>query len=142
MFTKPTYTRFVSLFIFSLLYSSTLFAELVNIDSIELKKLLSEKTLIIDVRRVEEWSDTGVIKNSKLLTFFDSQGNYNAEKWYANLSKLSNATTPVILICRSGVRSKAVANWMVNSLGYQKVYNVKDGMIGWKGSDGKTLAPE
>ena len=142
MFNKFIYARLACLCFFSLVYSGTLFAELINIDSTELKNLLSEKTLIIDVRRVEEWSDTGVIKNSKLLTFFDSQGNYNAEKWHAGISKLSDTTTPVILICRSGARSKTVANWMVNSLGYQKVYNVKDGMIGWKGSDGKTVAPE
>ena len=142
MFNILIYARLACLCFFSLVYSGTLFAELINIDSTELKKLLSEKTLIIDVRRVEEWSDTGVIKNSKLLTFFDSKGNYNAEKWYSDLSKLSDTMTPVVLICRSGARSKAVANWMVNSLGYQKVYNVKDGMIGWKGSDGKTVAPE
>jgi rhodanese-related sulfurtransferase len=142
MFNQLTGLRFFCLCICMLAYSSAWSAELVNIDNAELQGLLTEKTLIIDVRRVEEWSTTGVIENSRLLTFFDQKGNYDAEKWQGELSKLSDASTPVILICRSGSRSKMIGNWMVNSLGYEKVFNVTDGIVGWKGAAGKTVSPD
>ena len=141
MLYKIINAQFISLFIISLLYSSTLLAELVNIDNAELQNLLDQNTLIIDVRRVEEWADTGVIENSQLLTFFDKNRNFNAYKWQADISKLSDTLTPVILICRSGARSKVVANWMINTLGYQNVYNVKQGITSWKRASGKTVDP-
>jgi rhodanese-related sulfurtransferase len=141
MLYKIINAQFISLFIISLLYSSTLLAELVNIDNAELQNLLDQNTLIIDVRRVEEWADTGVIENSQLLTFFDKNRNFNAYKWQADISKLSDTLTPVILICRSGARSKVVANWMINTLGYQNVYNVEQGITSWKRVSGKTVDP-
>ena len=141
MFIRFNYARLACLCIFSLFYSGALLADLVNIDNVELKKLLNEKTIIIDVRRADEWTDSGVIENSQLLTFFDSSGGYDAEKWYADLSKISDTATPVILICRTGMRSKVVGNWLVKSMGYQNVYNVKDGILGWKGAAGETVPP-
>lgn len=141
MFKIIVNARFGCLFLLSLLYSGTLLADLVNIDNIQLQNLLNEKTLIIDLRRAEEWADTGVIENSQLLTFFDKNRNFNADKWQADVSKFSDTSTPVILICRSGSRSKVIGNWMVNTLGYQNVYNVEEGIINWKRSSGKTVAP-
>jgi rhodanese-related sulfurtransferase len=139
MSTKLTHTGFACLFVFSLLYSGTLLAELVNIDNTQLQNLLDEKTVIIDVRRADEWADTGVVESSQLLTFFDKNGNVDAQKWYSDISKFSDASTPVILICRSGSRSKVIGNWMVKKLGYQKVYNVESGILSWKRSSGKTI---
>jgi rhodanese-related sulfurtransferase len=139
MLTQPTYTRFVCLCFFSLLYSGTLLAELVNIDNNELQKLLNEKTVFIDVRRAEEWAETGVIESSQLLTFFDGNGNFNEQKWQIDMSDLLDSSSPVILICRNGSRSKVIGNWMVNTLGYQTVYNVKEGILSWKRSSGKTV---
>jgi rhodanese-related sulfurtransferase len=139
MLTQLTYTRFVCLCFFSLLYSGTLLAELVNIDNNELQKLLNEKTIFIDVHRAEEWAETGVIESSQLLTFFDGNGNFNEQKWQIDMSDLSDSSSPVILICRNGSRSKVIDNWMVNTLGYQTVYNVKEGILSWKRSSGKTV---
>ncbi|MFT4606450.1 MAG: rhodanese-related sulfurtransferase, partial [Chitinophagales bacterium] len=119
----------------------TLLAELVNIDNTELQKLLNEKTIIIDVRRAEEWAETGVIESSQLLTFFDGNGYFNAQKWQTEMSELSDSSSPVILICHSGSRSKVIGNWMVNTLGYQTVYNVKEGILSWKRFSGKTVTP-
>ena len=142
MSTKFFNTHFIYFFVISLLYSGTLLAELIDINNTELQELLNEKTLIVDVRRAEEWLETGVIKGSQLLTFFDKNGNTNTEKWYSDISDLSDKKTPVILICRSGSRSKVIGNWMRRTLGYQTVYNVTDGITGWKRSDGKTVMLE
>jgi len=37
----------------------------------------------------------------------------------------------VIVICRSGNRTKAVSQFLSHEAGYAKVYNVKQGIRGW-----------
>jgi len=126
---------------FSLLYSGTLLAEIVNIDNNELQKLLNEKTFIIEVRRAKEWAKTGVIKSSQLFTFLDGNGNFNEQKWQIDMSDLSDSSSPVILICRNGSRSKVIGNWVVYTPDYQTVYNLKEGILSWKRSSGKMVTP-
>lgn len=120
MLTQLTYTRFICLCIFSLLYSGTLLAELVNIDNSELQKLLNEKTVLL--RYEEPWNRLKQVSSKAV--------NY-----------LPSSTEMVILICRNGSRSKVIGNWMVNTLGYQTVYNVKEGILSWKRSSEKTVNP-
>jgi hypothetical protein len=45
-----------------------------NLSNAELKVLLETDTPIYDVRRPEEWRQTGVVEGSKLLTFVDAGG--------------------------------------------------------------------
>jgi len=47
---------------------------------ISCKKLLNEKTVFIDVRRVEEWAETGAIESSQLLIFCGGNGNFDEQK--------------------------------------------------------------
>ena len=47
---------------------------------------------------------------------------------------------PVIIICRSGNRTKVGSQMLVQQGGYQKVYNVKDGIRSWA-KEGRTMAP-
>ena len=44
---------------------------------------------IIDIRRASEWQDTGVIKQSNLITFFNKKGNYNLKDWLSKLKKIA-----------------------------------------------------
>ena len=37
---------------------------------------------------------------------------------------------PIIVVCRAGVRSTTAAA-MLYGLGYERVYNLKDGMVDW-----------
>ena len=37
---------------------------------------------------------------------------------------------PIIVVCRAGVRSTTAAA-MLYGLGYERVYNLKDGMVEW-----------
>jgi len=50
------------------------------------------------------------------------------ETRYEELSK----TTPILTVCRTGVRSDAAAAFL-NSVGFQEVYSVLGGMVAWKG---------
>ena len=71
--------------IYILILPNYSFADVINVDNLKIIKLINKGTPIIDIRRVDEWSQTGVIPGSHLLTFFDKQGNYNKEKWLSNL---------------------------------------------------------
>ena len=102
--------RFFIKYIFCLLIFKFAFAEVVDVNNEEIVKLSNINIPIVDVRRSSEWVQTGVIPNSILLTFFDKDGNYNFDKWYEKLQLEINEGDPIILICRSGKRSKIVAN--------------------------------
>jgi rhodanese-related sulfurtransferase len=108
-----------------------LFAEIHTIDTEKLKKLISDGIALIDIRTEQEWIDTGVIESSNLITFFDKNGNSNAEEWMSRLQKIATKTDPVIIICRSGRRSNIVANYLDKKKDYLTVYDATEGMKSW-----------
>ena len=108
--------RFYIKIVVGLLTVKFAFAEVIDINNEEMIKLSNVNIPIVDVRRSSEWDQTGVIPNSILLTFFDEEGNYNFDEWYEKLQLEINVTDPIILICRSGYRSKIVANMIDENL--------------------------
>ena len=101
-----------------------------NIGNDELQQLLSSGTPLYDIRRIEEWRETGVVSGSRRLTFFDEQGRVNP-KFLPAFTQRIGKDDPVILICRTGNRTSALAKYLVEELGYTKVYNVARGITGW-----------
>ena len=117
------------------------FAEVKEADNQEIISLMQNGVPIIDIRRAEEWSDTGVIKQSNLLTFFDKNGNYNIDKWLPELKKIVKEGDPVIIICRSGKRSGIVSKFLDEQANYFNVYNASGGILSWVKSKNKTVQP-
>ena len=101
-----------------------------HVDNIELKALLAKGTKLIDLRRKEEWDQTGIIEGSHKLTAFDGRGNF-VRTFPAKLKSLAGENEAVILICRSGNRSSVIANMLVERAGYTEVYNVGEGIVKW-----------
>ncbi len=101
-----------------------------NIDNDELQQLLLQGTPLYDIRRAEEWRETGIVRSSRRLTFFDAQGRVNS-KFLPEFTKRIGKNDPVILICRTGNRTSALAKHLVKEMGYTKVYNVARGITGW-----------
>ncbi|MDH5784774.1 MAG: rhodanese-like domain-containing protein [Chromatiales bacterium] len=101
-----------------------------NVDNDELQQLLSQGIPIYDIRRAEEWRETGVVRNSRRLTFFDAQGRVNPG-FIPEFTKRINKDDPVILICRTGNRTSAVAKYLSEEMGYTRVYNVTRGITDW-----------
>lgn len=102
-----------------------------NIGNAELKTLLAQGTPLYDIRRPEEWRQSGVVEGSRKLTFVDAAGRANPEflpRFRAEVAK----DAPVILICRTGNRTNALARELA-AQGYSKIYNVRDGISGWLG---------
>ena len=122
--------RFYINCIVCLLTAKFVFAEVIDVNNEEMIKLSNVNIPILDVRRSSEWDQTGVIPNSILLTFFDEEGNYNFDEWYEKLRLEINKGDPIILICRSGKRSKIIAQMMNENFDHV-IYNAKRGIISW-----------
>ena len=101
-----------------------------NINNSELSKLLEEKVTLVDIRRPEEWKQTGIVPGSNMITLFTSRGGINPD-FVSQLQKVSSPGKPVILICRTGNRTRAASTMLVKQLGYKNVYNVTHGITGW-----------
>ena len=100
-----------------------------NIDNAQLKSLVEQGVPLYDVRRTEEWRQTGVVAGSRKLTFVDASGRPNPEflpRFTAEVDK----NAPVVLICRTGSRTNALARELA-AQGYTKIYNVRDGITRW-----------
>ena len=130
------------LIIYFLLFASNVFAEVKEVNNEEIITLMQSGVPIIDIRRADEWRDTGIIKQSNLITFFDKKGNHNIEKWMSELKKIANESDPVIIICRSGGRSRIVANLLDQEANYSSVYDATNGMLSWINSKNKTVKPD
>lgn len=101
-----------------------------NLDNKQLKNMLDQGVAIYDIRRPEEWKKTGVVEGSNKLTFVDKNGRLKPEflpTFTRNISK----DQPVILICRTGNRTRALARHLTKEMGYTNVYNVKHGISSW-----------
>lgn len=106
-------------------------AEVSHIDNKTLQNLIEQEVPVIDVRTTSEWQETGVIKGSYLMMFFDERGQYNLDQWLEKLSTIAKKKDPVILICLTGSRSNQLANYLTKIVGYENVYNVKRGIAYW-----------
>lgn len=101
-----------------------------NIDNTTLNELVNQGFLLVDIRRKEEWQQTGVIAGSKTITLFDKRGNINPN-FVPEFTKISDPEQPVILICHSGGRTQTASRAIAQQLGYKNVMNVTHGITGW-----------
>ena len=112
------------------LFINVSFANVIDIDNTQLKKIIKEDVSIVDIRTINEWNHTGVIPNSLLITFFDEKGNYDLDQWHEKLLENSSYNKDLIIICRSGRRSKIAAEIIFKKFGIN-FYNVKYGIKSW-----------
>ena len=106
------------------------FADVVDVNNEQIVELSKTNIPIVDVRSSSEWDQTGVIPTSILLTFFDKEGNYDLDKWYEKLLLEIEEGEPIILICRSGNRSRIIAEMMDKEFD-NIIYNAKRGITSW-----------
>jgi len=101
-----------------------------NLDNKQLKTMLEQNVPIYDVRRLDEWKQTGVIEGSQLLTFVDAGGQVKSD-FLARFTAAVGKNDPVILICRTGNRTSQLARHLVEKMGFTQVYNVRNGITQW-----------
>ncbi|MEO9527678.1 FKBP-type peptidyl-prolyl cis-trans isomerase [Roseibium sp.] len=116
-----------------------------DIGNEDLKAKLAAGTTVIDIRRPDEWKQTGVIPGSHLLTFFDQGGNVNPQ-FGTELQKLiSGPADEVVFICRTGRRSQMLSEYLAGQAGFTSVANVEKGITSWIQDGGEVTdaqAPE
>ena len=134
--------RTLSITIFLMIYSMSLFAEILEVNNDKIDKLIKVGVPLVDIRTEREWYETGVIDQSNLLTFFDKYGASKVEEWITNFEKIAGRQDPVIIICRSGRRSRIVANYLVQKENYLTVYHATNGIKSWIESNNKIVEPE
>jgi rhodanese-related sulfurtransferase len=101
-----------------------------SIGNHELQSLMDRGVTTLDIRRPDEWAETGTIKGVQRLTAFDKNGQF-VPGFPDALGKLVDQDAEVVLICRTGRRSLALARAMADQAGYTKVYTHATGMSDW-----------
>jgi rhodanese-related sulfurtransferase len=101
-----------------------------NVDNQGLQSLLSQGVPLYDVRRADEWRQTGVVEGSRQLTFVDASGRLRPG-FLETLARDVGPDQPVVLICRTGNRTDVLARHLVENMGFTRVYNVRDGITEW-----------
>ena len=114
-----------------LIVSAQANADVQPADNDKIISLMKQGVPLIDIRTNSEWQNTGIIKNSKLLTFFDKDGKSDVKSWMNKLREMAKKDQPIIIICRSGRRSGIVSDMLVNEENYSEVYNANSGIMAW-----------
>ena len=109
-----------------LILSVSLLAELKN--EYLTQKFLDSKIPTVDIRTVGEWKETGILKGSIPIEFFNEEGQYNIPDFLKKLNAQVDTSKPFALICRTGSRTKMVAQFLSDTYNY-KVTNVTGGIM-------------
>lgn len=106
-----------------------------------LATLLEKGVALIDIRRPEEWKQTGVIKGSHLITAFNSDGRMHPA-FKEKFTALVKETDQFALICRTGNRTGYLSNFLSSKAGYTHILNVRDGITKWIAEKRPVVKPE
>jgi rhodanese-related sulfurtransferase len=91
----------------------------------EAHKLAAEKkALLVDIRRPDEWAETGVGEHAVRI---DMEDPHFITKLNAAMG--GDRTRPVALICRTASRTRVVQQALMQH-GYTRIINVEGGMVG------------
>jgi rhodanese-related sulfurtransferase len=110
-----------------------------HIDNTELARRRGEGVKLLDIRRPEEWKETGVIEGSVRVTAFDARGRFQ-ESFVEELRRQVRPDEPFALICWSGNRSAMLSQWLATKGGYPGVLNVESGIASWI-DEGRPVVP-
>ncbi len=102
-----------------------------DLNNATLKAKLTAGVPLIDIRRPDEWRQTGVIDGSHLITFFDASGAINPNFGKELSALISGPDKEVIFICRTGHRSSTLAKYLSEKAGFTHVDSVVGGIAGW-----------
>ena len=89
---------------------------------------------LIDIRRPEEWRQTGVAKGVNTINMLHPQGLPGfAREVYATVG--NDLDAPIVLICRTGNRTSRLQP-ILTEMGFTNVRHVPEGMIGSRSGPG------
>ena len=107
-----------------------------------LKQAQLDGTIIIDIRREDEWTTTGVIEGAVTITAFGEDGSIHPEFQKKFLNIAPSPKTHIMLYCQVGGRTASLGNALINQLGYTNVSHLTDGIVGWLADGNKIISYE
>jgi rhodanese-related sulfurtransferase len=109
-----------------LLVGSCLFASVKDEEASQ--ALLDSKIPIVDIRTPGEWKETGLLQGSIPIMLFDEKGKYDLNDFLQKLNSAVDTKKPFAVICRTGSRTKILAQFLSQKLNYE-VVNIKSGIL-------------
>ena len=106
----------------------------------DLKAAQQKGVVVIDIRRAEEWAETGIIEGAHTITAFTQSGQLHSEFQRKFIAIVPTPDTPVMLYCRTGNRTGIIGNALVSQLGYSDVTHLSDGIVGWAAGGAPVVA--
>lgn len=124
-----------------LLLGTIMQAQMTSLSTTAVQQEIKEGTVLIDIRREDEWNHYGIIEGSHKLTFFDETGDYDFNAWMAEFIKIvKDKDQKFILVCAHANRTKTVGNFLATELRYTNVYELHGGInYGWIDKGLKTV---
>ena len=88
--------------------------------------------VVIDIRREEEWQETGIIKGSQTITAFTKHGKIHPDFPKKFFDLIDDVNVPILLYCRTGNRTGILGKALIDQVGQTNVSHLSDGIVGWK----------
>ncbi|MDB9754426.1 rhodanese-like domain-containing protein [Amylibacter sp.] len=106
-------------------------------------ELQKNGSIVIDIRREEEWIETGIISGAETITAFTDNGQLHQDFQEKFFSLVNSPETPILLYCRTGNRTEMLGNALIDQVGLKNVYHLTDGIVGWEklGNETSVYAP-
>lgn len=82
---------------------------------------------LIDIRRPDEWKQTGVAKGALEINMAHPQGTAGFVRQVE--AEVGSKDAPIALICRTGNRTTQMQKVLIDA-GFTRVVNIKEGMVG------------
>ena len=92
------------------------------------QEMLAKKLPIVDIRTVDEWKETGIVKGSITIQFFDERAQYDIPAFLKELNAKVDTSKEFVLICRTGSRTSMVGKFLSDQLKY-KVIDIQGGIM-------------
>ena len=122
------------------LVAVTIPPKLADATAADLKVAQKNGVVVIDIRRAEEWAETGIIEGAHTITAFTQSGQLHPEFQVKFTAIVPTPDTPVMLYCRTGNRTGIIGNALVSQLGYSDVTHLSDGIVGWTAGGAPVVA--
>ena len=106
-------------------------AEVIDINNRELSNLIKKEIKIIDVRTLNEWKSTGIIRGSFLISLLNKDKKFIFKDWYKMFNNKFDRNKSIIFVCASGVRSNYISHLVKKKKPDLIVYNLKKGINSW-----------
>ena len=88
--------------------------------------------VVIDIRREEEWKETGIIKGSQTITAFTKDGKIHPDFPKKFFDLINDVDVPILLYCRTGNRTGILGKALIDQVGQTNVSHLSDGIVEWK----------